>query len=67
MKIAIAEAEQRGIPTALVDRDIRLTLLRFWGSLSFFEKIKMFWALIGSIAEIDDGQEIDIESLKSRA
>jgi pheromone shutdown-related protein TraB len=66
MKIAIQEAEQRGIPLALVDRDIRLTLLRFWSSLGFFEKIKMFWALIVSIAEIDNGQEIDIESLKEQ-
>ena len=66
MKIAIDEAEQRGIPLALVDRDIRLTLLRFWSSLGFFEKIKMFWALIASIAEIDNGQEIDIESLKEQ-
>jgi len=66
MKIAITEAEQRGIPLALVDRDIRLTLLRFWSSLGFFEKIKMFWALITSIAEVDNGQEIDIESLKEQ-
>jgi len=66
MKIAIEEAEQLGIPLALVDRDIRLTLLRFWSSLGFFEKIKMFWALITSIAEIDNGQEIDIESLKQQ-
>jgi pheromone shutdown-related protein TraB len=66
MKIAIQEAEQRGIPLALVDRDIRLTLLRFWSSLGFFEKIKMFWALIISIAEVDNGQEIDIESLKEQ-
>jgi pheromone shutdown-related protein TraB len=66
MKIAIDEAEQRGIPIALVDRDIRLTLLRFWSSLGIFEKIKMFWALITSIAEIDNGQEIDIESLKEQ-
>ncbi len=66
MKIAIAEAEQRGIPIALVDRDIRLTLLRFWSSLGIIEKIKMFWALISSIAEIDNGQEIDIESLKEQ-
>ena len=66
MKIAIQEAEQRGIPIALVDRDIRLTLLRFWNSLGFFEKIKMFWALIVSIAEVDNGQEIDIESLKEQ-
>ncbi|WML66781.1 MAG: hypothetical protein METHP_00237 [Methanoregula sp. SKADARSKE-2] len=66
MKAAIEEAEQRGIPLALVDRDIRVTLLRFWNSLGFFGKIKMGWALIISIAEIDKGQEIDIESLKDQ-
>lgn len=66
MKIAIEEAEQRGIPVALVDRDIRLTLLRFWSSLGIFEKVRMFWALIASIAEIDEGREIDIESLKEQ-
>ncbi|MDD1700186.1 MAG: TraB/GumN family protein [Methanoregula sp.] len=66
MKIAIEEAEKRSIPIALVDRDIRLTLLRFWSSLGILEKIRMFWALIISIAEIDNGQEIDIESLKEQ-
>jgi pheromone shutdown-related protein TraB len=66
MKTAIEEAEKRGIPIGLVDRDIRVTLLRFWNSLGFFEKIKMFWALIVSIAEIDSGQEIDIEALKDQ-
>jgi pheromone shutdown-related protein TraB len=66
MKAAIEEAEKRNIPIALVDRDIRITLMRFWNSLGFFEKIKMFWALIVSIAEIDSGEEIDIESLKDQ-
>ncbi len=66
MKVAIEEAEQRGIAIALIDRDIRLTLLRFWNSLGFIEKIKMFWALVISIAEVDNGQEIDIESLKDQ-
>jgi pheromone shutdown-related protein TraB len=66
MKIAIDEAEKRAIPIALVDRDIRLTLLRFWSSLGIIEKIKMFWALVVSIAEVDGGQEIDIESLKEQ-
>ncbi len=66
MKAAIASAESRGIAIALVDRDIRLTLLRFWKSLGFIEKLKMFYALITSIAEIDKGQEIDIESLKQQ-
>jgi len=66
MKAAIAGAESRGIAIALVDRDIRLTLLRFWRSLGFVEKLKMFYALIMSIAEVDNGQEIDIESLKQQ-
>jgi pheromone shutdown-related protein TraB len=66
MKAAIEAAESHNIPIALVDRDIRLTLLRFWSSLGILEKIKMIWALIISIAEIDNGQEIDIESLKEQ-
>ncbi len=66
MKAAIEEAEKRGIAIALVDRDIGVTLLRFWNSLGFFGKIKMFWALVVSIAEVDNGEEIDIESLKDQ-
>ena len=66
MKAAIAEAESRNLPVALVDRDIRVTLLRFWNSLGFFEKIRMAWALIVSVAEIDNGETIDIESLKDQ-
>lgn len=66
MKAAIEEAEKNNIPIALVDRDIRVTLMRFWHSMGFFEKIKMIWALIISIAEVDNGQEIDIESLKEQ-
>jgi len=66
MKAAIAEAESRGIAIALVDRDIRLTLLRFWKSMGIIEKIKMIFALIYSVAEVDNGEAIDIESLKEQ-
>jgi len=66
MKAAIAEAESRNIPIALVDRDIRLTLLRFWKSMGIIEKIKMVFALVFSIAEVSDGEELDIESLKEQ-
>ncbi|MFA4859929.1 TraB/GumN family protein [Methanoregula sp.] len=66
MKAAIEEAEKNNIPIALVDRDIRITLMRFWHSMGIIEKIKMIWALIISIAEVDNGQEIDIESLKEQ-
>lgn len=66
MKAAIAEAESRNIPIALVDRDIRLTLLRFWKAMGIIEKIKMVFALVFSIAEVSKGEEIDIESLKEQ-
>ena len=66
MKAAIEETERRGIDIELVDRDIRLTLLRFWNAMGFIEKLKMIWALVISIAEVDNGQEIDIESLKQQ-
>lgn len=66
MKVAIEEAEKRGIAIALVDRDIGITLLRFWNSLGLVGKIKMFWALVVSIAEVDNGEQIDIESLKDQ-
>jgi len=65
MKAAIAEAEGKGIELALIDRDIRITLHRFWGSMSIIEKLKMFYALAGSVVVANDASEmIDIEELK---
>ena len=54
MKAAIAETEAKGIELALIDRDIRVTLHRFWASMSIIEKLKMFYALAGSIIAADD-------------
>lgn len=64
MKAAIAEAEARHLGIGLIDRDIRITLSRFWKSMSFWEKCKMFYALSASVAGVEGG-EIDIESLKN--
>ena len=65
MKAAIAETEGKGIELALIDRDIRVTLHRFWASMSIVEKLKMFYALAGSLIIADDASEmIDIEELK---
>jgi pheromone shutdown-related protein TraB len=65
MKAAVEAAEERGITVALIDRDIRITLRRFWRSLSLFEKIKMFYALAASLGHLDGG-ELDIEELKKQ-
>ena len=64
MKAAIAEAEARHLGVGLIDRDIRITLSRFWKSMSLWEKCKMFYALSASVAGVE-GEEIDIESLKN--
>jgi pheromone shutdown-related protein TraB len=62
MKAAIQEAESRNLPLSLVDRDIRITLNRFWHSLSLVEKLKMGYALAASLVSIGT-EEIDIEEL----
>ena len=66
MKAAIEEAEKRRITISLVDRDIRVTLLRFWQSLGIWGKVKMFFALLYSIAEVDEF-EIDVEQMKDQS
>ncbi len=62
MLAAINEAEERQIPVALADRDIRITLSRFWNMMPVWEKIKMLGALAGSLVGMG-GEEIDIDSL----
>ncbi|MDT8357092.1 MAG: TraB/GumN family protein [Methanomicrobiaceae archaeon] len=62
MLAAIQAAEEQKIPVALVDRDLRLTLKRFWRMMSLWEKIKIFGALIVSITGYGR-DEIDVDTL----
>ncbi|MFA4956866.1 MAG: TraB/GumN family protein [Candidatus Methanoperedens sp.] len=62
MMAAIEQAEKTGAKIALIDRDIQLTLGRFWNRMSFFEKLKLFTSLVG--ASFGFGSEkIDIETV----
>lgn len=61
MMAAIEKAEQIGAKVALIDRDIRITLSRFWNKMSFFEKLKLFGSLI--TAFFGSGKEIDLNSV----
>ncbi|MDJ1433421.1 TraB/GumN family protein [Halostagnicola sp. A-GB9-2] len=45
MRAAIDAAEENGSGVALVDRDIQITIQRFWARLSFAEKLKMVGGL----------------------
>lgn len=60
---AIEEAEASGAKVALIDRDIQVTLQRFWGRMKFMEKIKMLGSLVGGLIGIGKGAEIDIDQI----
>lgn len=66
MLAAINEAESRQIPVALADRDIRITLSRFWRGMTVLEKLRLIYALMGTIVGgkgDDEEDKIDIEAL----
>ncbi len=54
MKEALAVAEAEGIPTALVDRPIQITLRRAWAKNGFWGKIKLLATLVASAFSDDD-------------
>ncbi len=65
MLVAIEEAEAHQKPVALIDRDIRITLARFWGMMGIWEKIKLIGALIYSLVSVE-GQEIDVDEFTNQ-
>ncbi|HJJ29256.1 MAG TPA: TraB/GumN family protein [Methanocorpusculum sp.] len=58
---AMKIAEERHIPLLLIDRDINITIGRFWGCMKFTEKVKLIWVLMKSVFGLDgdDTDEID--------
>jgi len=60
MLSAIDAARSVGASVALVDRDINVTIARFWAKMRLVEKLKMVIALLG-ITTSDE--EIDIEEI----
>ncbi len=61
MAAAVETAEEQGIPVVLIDRDLRVTVKRFWEELSFFERLKTAGALLAGVLGIGtvDVEEID--------
>ncbi len=54
-------AERLGIPVALCDRDVRVTLRRAWGSMSLWNKSKLLAVLLASVI---DRPELDEDELR---
>lgn len=61
---AMALAEEQGANIALVDREIRVTLLRTWRKMGFFNKVKLMTEMFLSLFMTEDISEEDIEKLK---
>ena len=62
---AIEASEDLGIPIALIDRDVNVTLQRALNKMGFIEKCKFLFSLIASVFGFGDEEEIDIEELKN--
>ncbi len=62
---AIEKAEKINARVALIDRDIQLTLARFWNKMSFFEKMKLFVSLFGATLGFG-AKDIDIDEVTNK-
>ncbi len=62
MLVAIEKAQKTGARVALIDRDIQLTLMRFWNKMSFFEKLKLFASLVAATFGFG-AKEIDMDKV----
>ena len=58
---AIEASEDLGIPIALIDRDVNITLQRALNKMGFIEKAKFMFGLIASALGHGDEEDIDVE------
>jgi pheromone shutdown-related protein TraB len=61
---AVQEAEKYGIPVALCDRDVRVTLRRAWNSTSFWRKNYLLASILSSMFEETEITEEKLRELK---
>jgi pheromone shutdown-related protein TraB len=62
MLAAIESAKKIGAHVALVDRDIGITIQRFWSAMGFLDKVRLIWSLIPAAFGWGE-EEIDIDSI----
>ena len=63
---ATKAAEEFGIPIALCDRDVRVTLRRAWASMGFFKKATLASTLAVSVFERPEISEEDLRKLRDK-
>jgi pheromone shutdown-related protein TraB len=67
MKTAIETAKELGIPYALCDREVQLTLRRAWARCGFWSKCKLLASLLSSAFTTEKLSAVEIENLKTRS
>ncbi len=65
MRAGVETAERIGADVALIDRDIQITIQRFWARMRFREKLRLLWELTLAIVGLggSEEEEIDLEEL----
>ncbi len=63
---AIEAAEANGAQILLIDRDVQVTLQRFWSKMGFIEKLKMLGGLIAAVLGIGGTQDIDMDNITNQ-
>ncbi|MBU2489242.1 MAG: TraB/GumN family protein [Proteobacteria bacterium] len=66
MLAAVNAAKETGAQIAPIDREIRTTLARAWGSMSWRSRFRLLYELLTSLGEADSLTEEDIEALKEK-
>ncbi|MDA3919917.1 MAG: TraB/GumN family protein [Salinisphaera sp.] len=64
MRAAIAGSESAGLPLALIDRNIGITLKRVYRGIPWWQRVSTLAALAASLVSSDKISEEDIEKLK---
>ena len=59
-------AEEIGVPVALCDREVRVTLRRAWGAMSAWRKLVFVTSMLGSLFERPELTEDDIRELRQQ-
>ncbi len=63
---ATRAAEEAGIPFSLCDRNVRTTMIRAWRSMSFFQRSKMFGALLAGVFGGAELSEDELRELRKK-
>ncbi|MDW7731987.1 MAG: TraB/GumN family protein [Methanolobus sp.] len=63
---AMDAAEASGARILLIDRNVQVTLQRFWSKMGFIEKLKMLGGLIAAVLGIGGTKDIDMDTITNQ-